>query len=79
MGVPEPRKPTVGIAGCCARAASGHAADAPPSGVMKSRRFIAYQCMPSSALNSDHQNRKARQTKLVSGAEMCAAQIPRGL
>jgi hypothetical protein len=27
-----------GIAGCCARAASGHAA-APPSSVMKSRRF----------------------------------------
>jgi hypothetical protein len=27
-----------GIAGCCARAASGHAAAAPPSSVMKSRR-----------------------------------------
>jgi hypothetical protein len=27
------------IAGCCARTASGHAAAAPPSSVMKSRRF----------------------------------------
>jgi hypothetical protein len=31
-------KPITGIAGCCARAANGHAA-APPSSVMKSRRF----------------------------------------
>jgi hypothetical protein len=30
--------PTTGIAACCARAASGHAA-APPSSVMKSRRL----------------------------------------
>ena len=34
------RKPITGIAGCCARAASGHAAAAPPSSVMNSRRFI---------------------------------------
>jgi hypothetical protein len=34
------RNPTTGIAGCCARAASGHAAAVPPSSVMKSRRFI---------------------------------------
>jgi uncharacterized protein YchJ len=40
MGVPEPRKPIVGtFAGCCARAASGHAAAAPPRRVMNSRRF----------------------------------------
>jgi hypothetical protein len=32
-------KPITGIAGCCARAASGHAAAAPPSSVMNSRRF----------------------------------------
>ena len=31
--------PTTGIAGCCARAASGHAA-APPSSVMNSRRLM---------------------------------------
>jgi len=31
-------KPTTGMAGCCARAGSGHAAVAPPSRVMNSRR-----------------------------------------
>ena len=34
------RNPITGIAGCCARAASGHAAAAPPISVMKSRRLI---------------------------------------
>ena len=34
------RKPITGIAGCCARAASGQAAAAPPSSVMNSRRLI---------------------------------------
>jgi hypothetical protein len=34
-------KPTIGIAGCCARAASGHAAATPPTSVMNSRRFTA--------------------------------------
>src|SRR5262249_32784107 len=34
-----------GIAGCCARAASGHAAAAPPSSVMNVRRFTA-PCLP---------------------------------
>ena len=29
-----------GIAGCCARAVSGHAAAAPPSSVMNSRRLM---------------------------------------
>src|SRR5262249_24338988 len=37
--VPSWRKPTTGIAACCARAARGHDA-APPSNVMNSRRFI---------------------------------------
>jgi hypothetical protein len=31
---------TTGIAGCCARAVSGHAAAAPPSSEMNARRFI---------------------------------------
>ena len=35
------RNPTTGIAPCCARAASGHAAAAPPSTVMNSRRLRA--------------------------------------
>ena len=34
------RNPITGIAGCCARAASGHAAAAPPRSVMNSRRFM---------------------------------------
>src|SRR5262249_27150137 len=38
--------PTTGTAGCCARAVSGHAAAAPPSSVMKSRRFIALSPNP---------------------------------
>ena len=37
-GDPALRNPITGIAGCCARAASGHAA-APPSSVMNSRRL----------------------------------------
>ena len=38
-GVRLLRNPITGIAGCCARAASGHATAAPPSSVMNSRRF----------------------------------------
>jgi hypothetical protein len=34
------RNPITGMAGCCARAASGQAAAAPPRSVMNSRRFI---------------------------------------
>jgi uncharacterized protein YchJ len=34
------RNPITGVAGCCARAASGQAAAAPPSSVMNARRFI---------------------------------------
>src|SRR5258706_14920829 len=37
-----PKKPMVGsFPACCASAASGHAAVAPPNSVMKSRRLIA--------------------------------------
>src|SRR5213079_3672795 len=35
------RNPITGVAGCCARAASGHAATAPPSSVMNSRRLLS--------------------------------------
>jgi hypothetical protein len=38
------RKPTTGIAGCCARAASGHTAVQPRS-VMNSRRFNSPNCI----------------------------------
>jgi hypothetical protein len=34
------KEPITGIAGCCARAASGQAAAAPPANVMKSRSLI---------------------------------------
>jgi len=34
------RNPITGIAGCCARAASGHPATPPPTSVMNSRRFV---------------------------------------
>src|SRR6516225_966555 len=39
--------PITGIAGCCARAASGHAAAAPPSSVMNSRRLMPSMALPS--------------------------------
>src|SRR6516165_2802666 len=48
----EARNPTTGIviAGCCARAANGHAAAAPPSNVINSRRFNSWNCIqPSQA------------------------------
>ncbi len=34
------RNPITGIAACCPRAASGHAAAAPPTSEMKLRRFM---------------------------------------
>ena len=40
-GDPLLRNPITGIAGCCARAASGRAATVPPRIVMNARRFIA--------------------------------------
>ena len=43
------RNPITGIAGCCARAASGHAAAAPPRSVMNSRR-----CMSAPKLRRRH-------------------------
>jgi hypothetical protein len=40
------RNPITGIVAGCARAASGHAAAAPPSSVMKSRRFMSDMGLP---------------------------------
>ena len=40
-GNEAPRNPITGIAGCCARAASGHPTAATPRSVMTSRRFTA--------------------------------------
>src|SRR6516162_11486278 len=39
-GNPPLRNPITGIADCCAPAASGHAAAAPPSSAMNSRRLM---------------------------------------
>ena len=40
-GVLEPKNPMIGsFPTCCARAASGHIAAAPPISVMNSRRFM---------------------------------------
>ena len=44
----RPRNPITGIAGCCARAASGHAA-APPSAASNSRRPMVTVMRPSRA------------------------------
>jgi uncharacterized protein YchJ len=53
------KNPITGIAGCCARAASGQAVAAPPSRMMKSRRRIA-----SPGLEDDfNQIRKLRPAK----------------
>ncbi len=46
------RKPITGIAGCCARAAHGHVAAAPPRSVMNSRRFIMRISPPACSLNT---------------------------
>src|SRR6516164_954859 len=43
------RNPIIGIAGCCARAASGHAAAAPPSAASNSRRPMVTVIRPSRA------------------------------
>ena len=50
------RNPTSGIAGCCARAASGHAIAAPPTSVMKSRRWIIRSPRRRTAPNADLRN-----------------------
>jgi hypothetical protein len=66
-----------GIAGCCARAASGHAA-APPSSDINVRRFIASPSMQDhaqSAFNSRHQNRKGCRAKWGAVRQMCIAEI----
>jgi len=41
-----PQDPITGIAGCCARAASGHAAAVLPSPAMNSRRRISHASEP---------------------------------
>jgi len=47
-GEPEWRNPITGIANCCARTASGHAAAAPPSSVMNLCRLMSSIGLPPS-------------------------------
>src|SRR5262249_43287271 len=42
----SPEKPTTGMASCCARAASGHAAAAPPTSAMNSPRLMGLTPRP---------------------------------
>src|SRR5262249_28363954 len=42
----RPRKPIIDAIACCAWAASGHAAAAPPSSVMNLRRFMSLLSRP---------------------------------
>src|SRR5262249_35478426 len=64
LAEPVARYPITGIAGCCARAASGNAAAAPPSSVMKSRLFIdriasdppSRECMTEYRIGKDQFN-----------------------
>src|SRR6185437_13735846 len=55
--VPLLRYPTTGIAGCCALAASGHAAMAPDRTMMKSRRRMR---LPGSTDEAYHTSAKCR-------------------
>ena len=55
------RKPITGIAGCCARAASGHAAAAPPSRLTNSRRLMpGMGSLPGAAAYHSSWNRRAQ-------------------
>ena len=69
------RNPITGIAGCCARAESGHAAAAPPSSDMNSRRLLFGASCGSSdfnmiteisdAVGESGRGRQARSPRLV--------------
>jgi hypothetical protein len=50
QGALVPRNPNTGIAGCCARAASGNVAATPPISVMNLRRRM---CHPTTSRNGD--------------------------
>jgi hypothetical protein len=62
----EPRKPMVGsLPACCARATTGHAAAAPPSSVMNSRRLMWDMGACSPVLCAGHQKAMALRGRLA--------------
>jgi hypothetical protein len=69
---------TTGIAGCCARAASGHETADPTILVMKSRRRITLPSFGYRQLGlpiQAHQNRNLRPAKCDEMVSFCAASI----
>ena len=50
-GAPAYSHPITGIAGCCARAANGHAAAEPAIALMKSRRLMQPSAEPQNHAN----------------------------
>src|SRR6516225_1858057 len=54
MSDPVRRNPIIGIAACCACAASGHVAAEPATTLMKSRRRIAFPRLRTTLLRLDY-------------------------
>jgi hypothetical protein len=67
--LPTTRIPMRGSA--CARAASGHAAAAPPSSDMNSRRFMSNNGLPPSAVGLPHAQPTAKRGGWVLGGTRC--------
>src|SRR5215469_13381709 len=74
------RNPTTGIAGCCARAAIGHAAVAPPSSVMKWRRLgSSMGSSPEPVVPAYRRLRMPRKHPQVLGADLNRSESTRQL
>jgi hypothetical protein len=68
------RNPITGIAGCCARAAMGHAAADPATAVMKSRRRITFPgCKATSGSSQRAINQEFAPGEMGNGS-VCAAE-----
>jgi hypothetical protein len=60
-------KPTTGIVACCARAANGHAAAAPPSSVMKVRHLMSDMVPPAQEWSFSNQRSNQLATERHAG------------